>query len=79
MDSTRAQSGEQAEEVQHGDVLANKNKMKNFLYKIITGNEKLVLYDNSERKNKIVDWSLSTIDIDREIQYLRKKILLSIW
>lgn len=49
-------------------------KMKDFLYKIITDDEKWVLYDIPKRKKL----TLVTINIDCEIKYLRKK-LLSIW
>ncbi|KMQ89238.1 hypothetical protein RF55_11153 [Lasius niger] len=50
-------------------------KMKNFLYKIITGDEKGTRTLIEE--NRGLTWS--TIDIDRETQYSCKKVLLFIW
>lgn len=50
--------------------------MESFLLRIITGDEKLIYFENPKRK-KIMGWSKLTINIVSEIEM--KKALLPIW
>ena len=59
--------------------LLAKHRMKNFLWKIVTGNEKYIFFANPKRKNSWVDPGQPSTSNPQQKIHMTKKVFLCIY